>query len=144
MVRSRLLAPGLSMIGRAPDAATSSGCPSYLNNLFRLGIVWFSRETIRDPLRYQVLEAQPDVIDAINSVRQAKVDPAERPLTPFGEDFCRVCLSADAGALDGLPVHSAPKDIGGVGDFCADLPRDIPRPPARPIRHPGPIAGPTA
>ena len=75
MVRSRLIAPGLSMIGARAGCRYVDRVPSYLNNLFRLGMVWFSRETIRDPLRYQVLEAQPDVLEAIHSVRQAKVDP---------------------------------------------------------------------
>ena len=76
VVRSRLIAPGLSMIGARAGCRYVDRVPSYLNNLFRLGMVWFSRETIRDPLRYQVLEAQPDVLEAIHSVRQAKVDPS--------------------------------------------------------------------
>ena len=71
-------------------------------------MIWFSRETLRDPLRYQVLEAQPDVLEAIHSVRQAKVARRSIHLTPFGEDFCRVCLSSEATALDELPEHSAP------------------------------------
>jgi hypothetical protein len=54
--------------------------------------VWFSRETLRDPLPYQVLEAQPEVLEAIRSVRQAKVVRRSIHLTPFGEDFCRICL----------------------------------------------------
>jgi hypothetical protein len=33
--------------------------PAYLNNLYRLGLIWFSREPLEDPLDYQVLEAQP-------------------------------------------------------------------------------------
>ena len=66
--------------------------PSYLNNLFRLGLVWFSREPLRDPLEYQVVEAQPDVLEAMHSVRFAKVVRRSIHLTPFGEDFCRTCL----------------------------------------------------
>ena len=36
----------------------------YMDNLHRLGLVWFSREPVRDPRRYQVLEAQPEVVEA--------------------------------------------------------------------------------
>jgi hypothetical protein len=54
LVRSRLVAPGLSMIGARGGCRYVDRVPSYLNNLFRLGLVWFSRETLRDPLPYQV------------------------------------------------------------------------------------------
>ena len=110
IVRSRLLAPGLSMIGPRAGCRYVDRVPSYLNNLFRLGLIWFSRETLRDPQRYQVLEAQPDVLAAIKSVRQAKVVRRSIHLTPFGEDFCRVCLSADDSVLEGLPAHSMPPE----------------------------------
>jgi Abortive infection alpha len=110
MVRSRLLAPGLSMIGARAGCRYRERVPSYLNNLFRLGMVWFSRETLRDPLRYQVLEAQPDVLEAIRSVRQAKVVRRSIHLTPFGEDFCRVCLTPNTTVIDELPRHSSPSE----------------------------------
>lgn len=110
MVRSRLVAPGLSMIGARAGCRYVERVPAYLNNLFRLGLIWFSRETLNDPLRYQVLEAQPDVLTAINSVRQAKVVRRSIHLTPFGEDFCRVCLTPDTGPPSDLPVHSAPPE----------------------------------
>ena len=60
-----------------PAAATPSACPAYLNNLYRLGLVWFSRETLDDPRRYQVLEAQPDVVgrDAQGRARRAHGAP---------------------------------------------------------------------
>jgi Abortive infection alpha len=110
LVRSRLIAPGLSMIGPRAGCRYVERVPSYLNNLFRLGLIWFSRETLRDPLRYQVLEAQPDVLEAIHSVRQAKVVRRSIHLTPFGEDFCRVALCGDGTPLDGLPPHSVPPE----------------------------------
>jgi len=82
--------------------------PSYLNNLFRLGLVWFSRETLPDPMRYQVLEAQPDVLEAIHSVSHAKLVRRSIHLTPFGDDFCRVCLTPETGPSTAYPAHSAP------------------------------------
>jgi Abortive infection alpha len=111
LLRSRLIAPGLSMIGARAGARYSDRVPSYLHNLFRLGLIWFSRETLLDPLRYQVLEAQPDVLAAIHSVRQAKVVRRSIHLTPFGEDFCRACLPL---ASEQVPVHGTPDDEVGV------------------------------
>jgi hypothetical protein len=108
LVRSRLVAPGLSMIGARAGCRYVDRVPSYLNNLFRLGLVWFSRETLRDPMRYQVLEAQPDVVAAIHSVPHAKVVRRSIHLTPFGDDFCRVCLTPDAPIPESLPDHSSP------------------------------------
>jgi hypothetical protein len=107
-VHSDLIAAGLSMIGARAGCRYVDRVPSYLHNLFRLGMIWFSRETLRDPRKYQVLEAQPDVLEAIHSVRHAKVVRRSIHLTPFGEDFCRVCLTPDEGDLDDLPVHSTP------------------------------------
>jgi hypothetical protein len=110
IVRSRLIAPGLSMIGARAGCRYVERVPSYLNNLFRLGLVWFSRETLRDPRRYQVLEAQPDVLEAIGSVRYAKIVRRSIHLTPFGEDFCRVALCSAETSLDALPAHSTPPE----------------------------------
>ncbi len=108
LVKSRLIAPGLSMIGARSGCRYVERVPSYLNNLFRLGLIWFSRETLADPMRYQVLEAQPDVLEAIHSVAHAKVVRRSVHLTPFGDDFCRVCLNPDGSGPDLFPEHSAP------------------------------------
>jgi hypothetical protein len=110
LVKSRLIAPGLSMIGARAGCRYVERVPSYLNNLFRLGLVWFSRETLADPMRYQVLEAQPDVLEAIHSVSHTKVVRRSIHLTPFGEDFCRVCLTPETTVWDQLPVHSVPSE----------------------------------
>jgi hypothetical protein len=114
LVKSHLLAPGLSMIGARAGCRYIDRVPSYLNNLFRLGLVWFSRETLNDPLRYQVLEAQPDVVEAVHSVSYAKIVRRSIHLTPFGEDFCRVCLSSDEATLEELPIHSPPPEHGAT------------------------------
>ncbi len=110
MVRSQLIAPGLTMIGARSGCRYVERVPAYLNNLFRLGLIWFSRETLHDPMRYQVLEAQPDVLEAIHSVTYAKVVRRSVHLTPFGEDFCRTCLSPGEEVLATLPQHSAPPE----------------------------------
>ncbi len=118
LVSSRLLAPGLSMIGARAGLRYVDRVPAYLNNLNRLGLIWFSRETLRDPLRYQVLEAQPDVLNTTHSVRQAKIVRRSIHLTPFGEGFCRASLVRDAELLASLPEHASPEK------------RRAPRPPS--------------
>jgi hypothetical protein len=109
LVSSRLIAPGLSMIGARAGLRYVERVPAYLNNLNRLGLIWFSRETLRDPMRYQVLEAQPDVLEAVHSVRQAKIVRRSIHLTPFGEGFCRAALVPDPQLLAGLPEHASPE-----------------------------------
>jgi hypothetical protein len=89
---SMLVAPGLSMIGAHAGCRYRDRVPAYLNNLGRLGLVWFSREQLDDPLRYQVLEAQPDVIQALKEAGRGRTVRRSVQLTPFGEDFCRVCF----------------------------------------------------
>jgi hypothetical protein len=113
ILSSRLIAPGLTMIGARAGCRYVERTPSYLHNLFRLGMVWFSRETIQNPAPYQVLEAQPDVLAAIHAIRFTKIVRRSIHLTPFGEDFCRVSLwpdSLDAARLDELPEHSPPPE----------------------------------
>jgi hypothetical protein len=108
LISSRLLAPGLNMIGPRAGCRYVERVPSYLTNLNRLGLIWFSRETLRDPERYQVLEAQPEVLEALKSVRQAKIVRRSIHLTPFGEGFCRASLVDDERALVDLPEHASP------------------------------------
>lgn len=106
-ITTQLVAPGLSMIGPQAGCRYVDRVPAYLNNLYRLGLIWFSREPLEDPLRYQVLEAQPDVAEALE--RAGRVRRTVRRsihLTPFGDDFCRTCLPlepAEVDALEGEP-----------------------------------------
>ena len=91
-ISSDLVAAGLSMIGNLSGARHPERVPRYLNNLQRLGLIWFSREPVADVSSYQVLEAQPEVIDTIASVKRGKTVRRSIHLTPFGADFCEVCL----------------------------------------------------
>jgi hypothetical protein len=91
-IGSELVAGGLSMIGLKAGVRQMDRTNAYQNNLFRLGLIWFSREEV-DPTRYQVLEVQPEVSDALKKAgRMAKTVRRSIHLTPFGEDFCRTCL----------------------------------------------------
>lgn len=111
MVSSALVAPGLSMIGAEAGVRYLDRVPAYLNNLYRLGLIWFSRESLPDPLRYQVLEAQPEVGEALDQAgRGGKTVRRSIHLTPFGEDFCAVCLPPDGEEVDTLPDSEAARD----------------------------------
>lgn len=89
---SELLAPGLSMVGAEAGCRYLERVPSYLNNLYRLGLIWFSREPVGDLVRYQVLEAQPEVLEALGRAKRGKTVRRSIQLTPFGADFCRICI----------------------------------------------------
>jgi hypothetical protein len=94
---SELVAPGLNMIGAEAGCRYPDRVPAYLDNLNRLGLIWFSRETLRDVNRYQVLEAQPEAVAAMREAgRTSRTVRRSIHLTPFGSDFCDVCL----------PLHS--------------------------------------
>jgi Abortive infection alpha len=98
-LRSQLLAPGLTMIGEEAGLRHLDRVRSYLNNLYRLGLIWFSREELDELSRYQVLEAQPRVADALAAGgRGAKTVRRSIHLTPFGEDFCELCMPRDPAA----------------------------------------------
>lgn len=110
-VSSSLVKANLNMIGALAGCRHVERVPSYLHNLGRLGLIWFSKETLRDPMEYQVLEAQPDVLDAMRSVRRAKVVRRSIHLTPFGEDFCRegLGLHLSMDELRDVPPHGRPE-----------------------------------
>jgi abortive infection alpha-like protein len=119
-VGSQLVAPGLSMIAAEAGCRHPDRLPAYLNNVYRLGLIWFSREPLTDPLRYQVLEAQPDVVAAMRGAGRARTVRRSIHLTPFGDDFCATCLPLHTAELDALPGGgdrgaAAERSPGGSG-----------------------------
>jgi hypothetical protein len=129
-VAATTVAQGLSMIGAQAGCRYLDRVPAYLNNLHRLGLVWFSREPLEDPLAYQVLEAQPDVVSALHSGGRARTMRRSIVLTPFGADFCLICLppseASDRAAVTepADTVSTAPE-----GSAARSLPaRPAPRP----------------
>jgi hypothetical protein len=97
---SELVAAGLNMIGPEAGCRHLEDVPAYLNNLFRLGLIWFSRERLPDPRGYQVLEAQPEVAEALEGGGRTRTVRRSIHLTPFGRDFCELCLSGEPGEPD--------------------------------------------
>jgi hypothetical protein len=93
--KGEMLAPGVSLIGDQAGCRFPDRVPGYLNNLYRLGLIWFSREPIDDAKRYEMLEAQPAVQQALKQARRTRTVRRSIQLTPFGEDFVRTCLPID-------------------------------------------------
>ena len=113
---SELVAPGLSMIGAESGCRYPQRVPAYLDNLNRLGLIWFSRETLRDVNRYQVLEAQPHAIEAMREAgRTSRTVRRSIHLTPFGTDFCAVCLPFDAPDERTEPIADEEELADGAG-----------------------------
>jgi hypothetical protein len=121
-ITSGLIEGGLSMIGTEAGCRFLDRVPAYLNNLERLGLVWFSREPLEDPLRYQVLEAQPEVLTAMGRSRSKTVRRSIR-LTPFGEDFCNVCLPMQTAEIDALDPSEPVADRLGREPVDGAFPR---------------------
>ncbi len=101
-IGSELIAFGLNMIGPEAGVAHPERVSAYLNNLERLGLVWFSREPIEDAVAYQVVEAQPEVLEALRSASRTKTVQRSLVLTAFGKDFCETCLPLDPAEVDAL------------------------------------------
>jgi hypothetical protein len=98
---SRLVEQGCTMVAEEAGCRHADRVYAYLNNLHRLGLVWFSHEPLRDPRRYGVLEAQPQVTEALErGGRTARTVRRSIVLTPFGEDFCNICLPREDAAED--------------------------------------------
>jgi hypothetical protein len=112
---SELVSQGGTMIGEEAGCLHGDRIHPYLDNLHRLGLIWFSREPVTEPRRYQVLEAQPDVVEALGKGgRLARTVRRSILLTPFGADFCTICLpledpAAGPPAPGGAPGADAPE-----------------------------------
>jgi hypothetical protein len=99
-IGSRVIAPGLSMIGRHAGCMRPEHVPAYLANLYRLGLIWFSRDPLPRAIKsYQVLEAQPEVVAATRRAGRAQIKRRSIRMTPFGEQFCEQCLPLETAEL---------------------------------------------
>ena len=105
-IGSHVVAPGLNMIGQHAGCLMVDRVPVYLSNLFRLGLIWFSRDPVGEIGPYQVLEAQPEVRQALKSAGHGTTVRRSVRLTPFGEQFCLACLPADTREFEAV---GAPK-----------------------------------
>jgi hypothetical protein len=99
---SQPIAANLNMIGREAGCRHHERVATYLNNLERLGLIRFSDGPLEDLARYQVLEAQPEVLESIKRAGRAKSVHRSVRLTPFGNDFCDTCLPLDRSEMEAL------------------------------------------
>ncbi len=105
-VGSQLVAPGLNMLGAQAGLRHRDRVPAYLNNLTRLGLTRIAEAPLPDPLAYQVLEAQPEVLATIRKTTRARTDRRSIELSDFGRDFCRVCLPLETDGSESLSAET--------------------------------------
>ena len=101
-IGSHVVAPGLNMIGQHAGCLMVERVPVYLSNLFRLGLIWFSRDPVGEIGPYQVLEAQPEVKEALKRAGRGTTVRRSVRLTPFGEQFVRACLPEGTGEFEAV------------------------------------------
>ncbi len=95
-IGSELVEGGLNMIAEHAGCRYVERISPYLTNLQRLGLIEFSKEQVSNPQRYQVIEAQPKVTDALKRAgRMPKMVQRSIHLNAFGTDFVRTCLPVD-------------------------------------------------
>jgi Abortive infection alpha len=104
---SEPIASNLNMIGREAGCRHRERDAMYLNNLERLGLIRFSDGPLEELSKYQVLEAQPEVLESIKLASRAKSVHRSVRLTPFGQDFCDTCLPLDRSEMEALLRDSA-------------------------------------
>jgi hypothetical protein len=102
-IGSEMVASGMNMIGREAGCRDPDRVHAYLGNLYRLGLIWFSRESLDEQGPYQVLEAQPEVQVAMSEAGRTRTVRRSIHLTAFGREFCSVCLPLDTAEIDRLP-----------------------------------------
>ena len=92
-IGSELVAGGLSMIAEHAGCRDADRIGPYLTNLNRLGMIDFSKEQVENPQRYQLVEAQPKVAEAMKYAgRVPKTVQRSIRLNAFGQDFCAAVL----------------------------------------------------
>jgi hypothetical protein len=102
-IGSEMVASGMNMIGREAGCRDVDKTHAYLGNLYRLGLIWFSRESLDDQDPYHLLEAQPEVQVAMSEAGRTRTVRRSIHLTDFGQDFCKTCLPVTTAELDALP-----------------------------------------
>jgi hypothetical protein len=108
-IGSELVASGLNMIAEHAGLRNVDRIDLYLTNLSRLGMLDFSKEPVKNPTRYQVIEAQPKVASAMESAgRMPRIVQRSVILTSFGEEFVRTCLPLNGKSVPHREGRPAP------------------------------------
>lgn len=105
---AREVARRLSMIGHEAGCLHIELVPAYLDNLVSHGLVAIRRDALADEAPYQVIEAQPEVVEALRSaggtIFRGQITRRSVHLTDFGRTFCQVCF----------PPEHLPPDLGPI------------------------------
>jgi hypothetical protein len=111
-IGSELVAGGLNMIAEHAGCRNLDRTSLYLTNLNRLGLIDFSKEQVSNPNRYQVIEAQPKVTDAMKRAgRMPRTIHRSIHLNPFGEEFVRTCLPLNQRVIPHREPKQLPTDV---------------------------------
>ena len=93
---AREVARRLSLIGREAGCLRPELLPAYIDNLVRLGLIAIRRDPVADEQAYEVVEAQPEVIEALRSISgtvfRGQISRRSVHLSDFGRTFCQVCF----------------------------------------------------
>ena len=101
LVRSgEVVAEGLNMIGAEAGVRHVERVETYLTNLIRLGLIKFSSQPLDDEIPYQVLEAQPYVLQVVKDTSRPRTVHRTIRLSGFGEGFCEVCLPLEVDEIE--------------------------------------------
>jgi hypothetical protein len=100
-IGSELVEGGLNMIAEYAGCRHIDRVHPYLTNLNRLGLVEFSKEQVANPNRYQLIEAQPKVAEAVKRAGRApKIVHRSIFLNDFGRNFVETCLPTNGHRAD--------------------------------------------
>ena len=91
---------GIGWQGIIPSRAAKMGSISVDKTIAKIGSAGdfydaLDPEALDDLGAYQVLEAQPEVQEALNKAGRARTIRRSVHLTSFGRDFCETCLPLD-------------------------------------------------
>ena len=93
---AREVARRLSLIGREAGCLRPELLPAYIDNLVRLGLIAIRRDPVADEQAYEVVEAQPEVVEALRSISgtvfRGQISRRSVHLSDFGRTFCQVCF----------------------------------------------------
>ena len=123
---AREIARRLSMIGHEAGCLHIELVPAYLDNLVSHGLVAADRDALEDELPYQVIEAQPEVVEALRSaggtVFRGQITRRSVHLTDFGRTFCQVCFPPEhlTGEFEAIEIGG--EDLGAVAEVAPPEP----------------------
>ena len=119
-VGGRTIAHRITMLHRLAGVRHQALIHLYTDNLLRLGLMTLSPDPIDDEEAYQVLEAQPEVLKALDGSQRTKAVRGRVTLTHFGRCFCEICVPLEE------PAKRARARVAKRARAATRLPRETP------------------